>query len=358
MSGERFRFEGFILDCPDRRVTRDGDTIELNARYFDALALLVSQPGKLVSKDRFHDEVWRGIPVTDEALTQCIRTLRRQLGDDAARPRIIETVPKHGYRFIAPVDRAGPRLAASANNEPWTRYFRLAAAGTGGGTIAGAIGGLLYGFIGATQPLAQGMGAASVVLVIALVTVSMATLGAAGVAAGIAASVFATKRRALTTVIGGALGGLVVGAMVKLVGTDALNLLFGHAPGSITGAPEGAVIGTAIAIGSLRTWRSRSLETSMAWGGLAGALAGLAVPLLGGRLMSGSLTLLAGAFPGSRIDLGAIGQMFGEVGFGPLSSAATSSVEGLLFGACMVGAMWLVQRPAAAADSSNLDLAA
>ena len=44
------------------------------------------------------------MPVTDEALTQCIRTLRRKLGDDANRPRFIETVPKHGYRFIAPVE--------------------------------------------------------------------------------------------------------------------------------------------------------------------------------------------------------------------------------------------------------------
>ena len=59
-----------------------------------------------MSKDRFLDEVWRGVPVTDEALTQCVRTLRRQLGDDAAEPRFIETVPKHGYRFIAPVRMA------------------------------------------------------------------------------------------------------------------------------------------------------------------------------------------------------------------------------------------------------------
>ena len=44
------------------------------------------------------------MPVTDEALTQCIKTLRRQLGDSASSPRFIETVPKHGYRFIAPVE--------------------------------------------------------------------------------------------------------------------------------------------------------------------------------------------------------------------------------------------------------------
>jgi len=112
-----FRFERFVLDPDDRRLRRDDVPVELNARYLDALALLVREGGKLVSKDRFLDEVWRGVPVTDEALTQCIRTLRRQLGDDAGRPRFIETVPKHGYRFIAPVERDGdeaPFLAGSA----------------------------------------------------------------------------------------------------------------------------------------------------------------------------------------------------------------------------------------------------
>ena len=98
-----FAFERFVLDTSERQLKFDERPVELNARYLDALALLVRDPGKLVSKDRFLDEVWRGVPVTDEALTQCIRTLRRQLGDDASRPRFIETVPKHGYRFIARV---------------------------------------------------------------------------------------------------------------------------------------------------------------------------------------------------------------------------------------------------------------
>src|SRR3954454_7035282 len=108
-----FRFDRFCLDPADRRLLRDGQPVELSARYLDALALLVREAGKLVSKDRFLDEVWSGVPVTDEALTQCIKTLRRQLGDDAARPRFIETVPKHGYRFIAPVEgRDGPAVRA------------------------------------------------------------------------------------------------------------------------------------------------------------------------------------------------------------------------------------------------------
>src|SRR6187401_213261 len=102
-----FAFDGFTLDPRDRRLRgADGAPVELSARYLDALALLVGEAGRLVSKERFLDEVWRGVPVTDEALTQCIKTLRRQLGDDVARPRFIETVPKHGYRFVAEVEGA------------------------------------------------------------------------------------------------------------------------------------------------------------------------------------------------------------------------------------------------------------
>ena len=126
-----FRFESFVLDAGDRRLHRDGAPVELNSRYFDALALLIGERGKLVSKDRFLEEVWRGVPVTDEALTQCIKTLRRQLGDDAANPRFIETVPKHGYRFIAPVE-ANPaepvRIAPALPS--WRGFVIPGAAGT------------------------------------------------------------------------------------------------------------------------------------------------------------------------------------------------------------------------------------
>src|SRR5687767_5840382 len=113
MTGGSYFFLGHSLDPRDRQLRRDDTPVELNARYFDALALLVREAGQLVSKDRFLDEVWRGVPVTDEALTQCIKTLRRQLGDEAASPRFIETVPKHGYRFIALVERDGLEQAVA-----------------------------------------------------------------------------------------------------------------------------------------------------------------------------------------------------------------------------------------------------
>src|SRR5918997_5842261 len=114
-----FRFERFLLDPGDRQLSNDDGPVELNARYLDALALLVREQGKLVSKNRFLEEVWRGVPVTDEALTQCIKTLRRQLGDNAASPRFIETVPKHGYRFIAAVEPVAEVMgAAEAEGRP------------------------------------------------------------------------------------------------------------------------------------------------------------------------------------------------------------------------------------------------
>src|SRR5687768_1929919 len=129
-----FRFGSFVLDPDNRLLTRDSVPVDCNARYLDALTLLVRDAGALVTKDRFHENVWRGVPVTDEALTQCIKTLRRLLGDNAASPRLIETVPKHGYRFIAPVE-TGPAVPATHDAPAFDarQMLLLGAAGTTGG---------------------------------------------------------------------------------------------------------------------------------------------------------------------------------------------------------------------------------
>jgi DNA-binding winged helix-turn-helix (wHTH) protein len=357
MAPGSFRFERFLLDPRDRRLRRDGVPVELNARYLDALALLVREAGRLVSKDRFLEEVWRGVPVTDEALTQCIKTLRRQLGDDAADPRFIETIPKHGYRFIAPVEEVGdepgagaaaraPSAARAAPSYDWRQFLLLGGAGTIGAGAAGLVGGLIYGFAGASQPLGPGMGAASVLLVLLWLTMAAALMGGAGVSFGIAASGFAAGRP-WGSIPGGALGGLAVGGVVKLLGLDAFNLLLGRSPGDITGAAEGALLGGAVGFGAWLGSRGAGalpLRRSVAAAGLAGGAAGLLIPLLGGRLMGGSLDLLVRHFPDSRLRLDQIGGLFGESGFGPVSQIVTGGLEGALFGACIVGAMILARR--------------
>jgi len=98
-----YRFDDFYLDAANRRLLRDGQAVALNAKYLDVLLLLVSRRGQLVEKASLFEEIWSGVFVTDAALTQCIKDIRKQLGDDAANPRYIKTVPKHGYVFIGEV---------------------------------------------------------------------------------------------------------------------------------------------------------------------------------------------------------------------------------------------------------------
>jgi DNA-binding winged helix-turn-helix (wHTH) protein len=74
---------------------------------------LVEQAGQLVSKERLLQEVWPDATVSDAALTVCIGELRRLLGDSARAPQFIETVHRHGYRFIAPVTRIGNHVQAA-----------------------------------------------------------------------------------------------------------------------------------------------------------------------------------------------------------------------------------------------------
>ncbi|HEU4696362.1 MAG TPA: winged helix-turn-helix domain-containing protein [Sphingomicrobium sp.] len=343
-----FAFDRFVLDTGDRRLKADGEPVELNGRYFDALALLVADQGKLVSKDRFLAEVWRGVPVTDEALTQCIRTLRRQLGDDAGRPKFIETVPKHGYRFIEPVEVLGGEArratATAARDDPWRRFLLVGGWGTAGGAVGGAIGGLAYGLAGASQATPPGTGTISVLLVLLCLTMFVGIVGAAGVSFAIATSEIARSRSWQWLTLAGAAGGLFVGALGKLLGLDAFTLLVGHSPAEITGAMEGLILGATVGLATFFGGKAASIGRAMGLAAALGALAGTAIALLGGRLMLGSMAILTHGFPQSRLRVDHFGRYFGESGFGPTALTVTAALEGALFTCCVVGAIVFAQR--------------
>jgi DNA-binding winged helix-turn-helix (wHTH) protein len=95
-----YRFDDIYLDARNRQLWRSGQAVPLSSKYFDVLLMLVQHCGQLVEKQRLFEEVWNGVIVTDAALTQCIKDIRKQLGDDVSNPRYIKTVPKHGYIFI------------------------------------------------------------------------------------------------------------------------------------------------------------------------------------------------------------------------------------------------------------------
>jgi DNA-binding winged helix-turn-helix (wHTH) protein/dipeptidyl aminopeptidase/acylaminoacyl peptidase len=103
--GCRYRFPPFELDPAEARLARDGEPVELQPKVLDALALFAERAGQLVSKDDLMARLWPDVVVTEESLTQVVRKLRQALGDDPAAPRFLETVPKRGYRFVAPVER-------------------------------------------------------------------------------------------------------------------------------------------------------------------------------------------------------------------------------------------------------------
>lgn len=357
MGGQAYTFDRYRLDPVERVLSAEGRPVELANRYFDALVLLVRDSGTLVSKDRFHDEVWRGVPVTDEALTQCIRTLRKVLGDDASAPRFIETVPKHGYRFVARVEqaRAGdsseadlPAIADQAAGHRitgWNEVAVEAGSGTVGAAICGVIGGLFYGTTAASNPAsAASAGSLSIVLVLTAVTALVAAVGGAGVVIGIVATRSAISRSWLSSTLGGALGGLMIGAVGKMLGLDAFRLLLGRTPGDITGAPEGLVLGGAV---GFATWFAGDLagnRRKLAATAFIGGAAGMGIVLMGGRMMGGSLHLLSRGFPGSRLRLDELGAPFGDPSFGVLAQAVTGMFEGALFALCIVGGMALGRR--------------
>lgn len=371
----RYRFDEFVLDVSDRQLWRGGTRIDLNARYFDALVLLVRERGQLVGKDQFFDEVWHDVVVSDSALTQCIKEIRKQLGDDASNPRYIQTVPRHGYRFIGPADslptdtldsdsppqenraeRPQAGTAQGAHGEEkgriWHRGLQEWGAGTLGGGFAGLLGGLLYGFGLAAAD--AGVGTLSTLLVLVSLNVLVGLTGGFGVSVGLAGAGvtarFVPKLRVGLRVAGAAFGGLFVGALAKLLGVDAFNLLVGRAPAGITGGPEGAVLGAAIALGAhLGNRFGARFSDAMHWhapvgAGVAGAVAGALIPLAGGRLMGGSLDLLTKSFAASRLQLDRFGPLFGELHFGRATEIAFAGVEGLLFGSCVVGALVLMDR--------------
>jgi DNA-binding winged helix-turn-helix (wHTH) protein len=101
-------FGPYQLDVAERRLLHGDAAIPLQPRVFDLLAYLATHPGKLVSKQTLLDDVWSGAVVTENSLTQAIRALRASLGDDADRPRYIETVRRSGYRFIGAVQTSAP----------------------------------------------------------------------------------------------------------------------------------------------------------------------------------------------------------------------------------------------------------
>jgi Tol biopolymer transport system component/DNA-binding winged helix-turn-helix (wHTH) protein len=98
-----YEFANFRLDPSEKVLLRSGVAVPLTPKVFDTLEILVENTGKLLEKEELMQRIWQDHFVEESNLTSNIKTLRKALGDDASKPRFIETVPRRGYRFIAEV---------------------------------------------------------------------------------------------------------------------------------------------------------------------------------------------------------------------------------------------------------------
>ena len=104
MSREGHRlFPPFRLDLINAQLWKGDEQIILRPKTFEVLCYLVDHPGQLVTKDTLLDAVWTGVAVSDSMPAICVNELRRALGDDPKTPKLVQTVHRRGYRFIAPV---------------------------------------------------------------------------------------------------------------------------------------------------------------------------------------------------------------------------------------------------------------
>jgi DNA-binding winged helix-turn-helix (wHTH) protein len=311
-------FEAFELDCDNRQLRRKGQPVELGSRYFDALALLVARRGELVTKDAFMDTVWHGIPVTDEALTQCIRTLRKALGDDAGNPRFIQTVPKHGYRFVADLS---PLPGAGAVRE---QVSPVAGACTVAGLAAGATAGLIYGIIAGTGGGAQ-------VLILSALVGALGLLAGAGLGSGMAAAMTWRGRADAWVVAGSAMGGLAIGALGNLLGRESIGLISGVSIAGVTGPFEGVVLGAATGLTAWAALAGRRRLAVIATGILAATAAAALIVFSGGILLAGSLQALERNLSGVQLAMATIGRLLGEQGLTRTALDLTIAVESQIF---------------------------
>jgi DNA-binding response OmpR family regulator len=104
-AAQRLACDGIILDRAAHKVTVDGQEVALTPRAVALLDYLMTHPGELLSRERLLDAVWGwDYPAGTRVVDTRIAELRKALGDDAAAPRYIETVPGQGYMFIGQVE--------------------------------------------------------------------------------------------------------------------------------------------------------------------------------------------------------------------------------------------------------------
>jgi TolB-like protein/DNA-binding winged helix-turn-helix (wHTH) protein/Tfp pilus assembly protein PilF len=117
---QTIRFGVFELDLHTRELRKAGGKVRIQEQPLCVLVSLLERPGELVTRDELRQKLWQSDTFVDfdTALNKAITKIRDVLGDSAASPRFVETLPKRGYRFIAPVEKLAPEQGAPTPAAP------------------------------------------------------------------------------------------------------------------------------------------------------------------------------------------------------------------------------------------------
>ena len=136
-SSRRVRTGLFEIDFGSGEVHKEGRKVPMQEQPFRVLAILLERPGEVVTREQLQARLWPADTYVgfDEGLNTAIRKLRVTFGDSADNPRFIETAPRRGYRFIAPVKEADAetpqpvenagQVGATGEESAGDHYFKL-----------------------------------------------------------------------------------------------------------------------------------------------------------------------------------------------------------------------------------------
>jgi DNA-binding winged helix-turn-helix (wHTH) protein/TolB-like protein/Tfp pilus assembly protein PilF len=157
----------FLLAPAERRLTRNGAAIPLTPKAFDTLLFLVERRGRLIQKSEFMQVLWPDTFVEDVTLARQISALRKALGDGADGTEFIETVPKSGYRLVAPVkvlDDGDVEVTTESTADGASTQPPIPSIGRGG--AKGVAAGTPVRSAAASHRMALGIAAAGVVMLV------------------------------------------------------------------------------------------------------------------------------------------------------------------------------------------------
>src|SRR5260370_28582961 len=124
----RLRVGDWTVEPELNQLSTQGRAVKVEPKAMAVLLHLANRPGQVVGRKTLLSQVWPGVVVGDDSLTQVVIKLRKALGDDPDRPTYIQTVTKRRYRLVAPVLRPAGSAASPVRRRPHRARWIAAAA--------------------------------------------------------------------------------------------------------------------------------------------------------------------------------------------------------------------------------------